>query len=432
MATKEEKGELKITAPTSWWKRMTKALMLSSEKSNDTGDTTSFLSCVLVNGRMDGSLSLSSESGVSKTHVLVKPGDEKIDSDGEGKFMVKASDLLNCVNSLPEDDVSAFFDGQYVVIETSDGRIKYKHPLVSIFSHDSTPQTQHSFDDNSLIITCSGEEFVRKYRAAQTMSYEIARDQNIQLTPLNSCVMSIEDSGLQMFSIASCSSEAYIDEEVEYVGNRKNPVKSVLSFTHPEHMTQRISMFSENKDIRVGIGDNMNVHIEDDYIHMEIAKMNILNLNLKENKMTVDRIMNLVEPLWKNRIVTVEINAKEFFGAFSRASKSSDSIVLEITDTEILMRGRIKDSNEVPFKQSLDCSTQWHDDDAHKQVIGMRLEPLSLVAPVATSLDTLKFTISVQDVGNTESYLVTMGFDEKKDYDPEDPHNFFIMPTLNL
>lgn len=176
----------------------------------------------------------------------------------------------------------------------------------------------------------------------------------------------------------------------------------------------------------------MNVHIEDDYIHMEIAKMNILNLNLKENKMTVDRIMNLVEPLWKNRIVTVEINAKEFFGAFSRASKSSDSIVLEITDTEILMRGRIKDSNEVPFKQSLDCSTQWHDDDAHKQVIGMRLEPLSLVAPVATSLDTLKFTISVQDVGNTESYLVTMGFDEKKDYDPEDPHNFFIMPTLNL
>ena len=116
MSDKEK--QLNITAPTSWWKKIAKSISLSTERSNDTGDTTSFLSCALFDADEDGFLTISAESGPSKTHIQVDPEDDLVSVEGYGVFMIKSTDITNSVNSLPEDDVTFSFYDKEVIVET--------------------------------------------------------------------------------------------------------------------------------------------------------------------------------------------------------------------------------------------------------------------------------------------------------------------------
>ena len=426
---KDKEKQLTITAPTSWWKRIAKAIALSTERSNDTGDTTSFLSCALFDVDDDGFLTISAESGSSKTHVQVEPDDESISTEGYGLFMIKSTDITNSVNSLPEEDVTFSFYKKEVIIETSSGHISFSCPLISIFNEDATPQASHDFNSNSIIAVCNGEEFLKKYRAGSTMSAEISKDKDIQLLPLHACAISLIEEGIQMFSFASSSAESFIPVETEYVGKNKDPISTIQSLTHPDIMLQRIPIFTDVDELTIGIGDNKHIHLEDDYIHMDISPLNLINNINAEKNVNINKIMRLVEPLWESRVVSVEVSSKEFFSALSRAaSVKSDGLTLEITDTEILMKSMNVDGR-IPFHQTIECSTQWHDDDAHKYIININISSIRKISSMVSSLPSISFDVSTYEV-TSSSIPAVMVIKIDEEYDNNDPHDFFVIPTI--
>lgn len=427
MSDKEK--QLNITAPTSWWKKIAKAIALSTEKSNDTGDTTSFLSCALFDADEDGFLTISAESGASKTHIQVDPEDDLVTVEGYGVFMIKSTDITNSVNSLPEDDVTFSFYDREVIVETSSGHISFSCPLISIFNDDATPQASHKFDKNSIIAVCDGEELLKKYRAGSTMSAEMSKDKDIQLSPLHACAISLIEEGIQIFSFASSSAESFISTETEYVGKRKDPITSIQSLTQPDVMLQRIPIFTDSDEIAIGIGDNRHVHIEDDYIHMDISPLNLVNNTNADKNVNISKIMRLVEPLWESRVVSVKVSSKEFFAALSRAaSVKSDGLTLEITDTEILMKSMNVDGR-TPFHQTIECSTQWHDDDAHKYVVNINISSIRKISSMVSSLPSISFDISTYEVTSSAiPSVMVIKIDEE--YDHNDPHDFFVIPTI--
>lgn len=425
----EQETQLSITAPTSWWKRIAKAIALSTERSNDTGDTTSFLSCALFDADEEGFFTISAESGTSKTHIQVEPDDELVSVEGYGLFMVKSTDITNSVNSLPEDDVTFSFNDNEVIVETSSGNISFSCPLVSIFNDDATPQASHKFDRNSIIAVCDGEELLKKYRAGSTMSAEISKDKDIQLSPLHACAISLIEEGIQIFSFASSSAESFIPTETEYVGKRKEPITSIQSLTQPDVMLQRIPIFTDFEEIAIGIGDNRHVHLEDDYIHMDISPLNLVNNTNADKNVNINKIMRLVDPLWESRVVSVKVASKEFFAALSRAaSVKSDGLTLEITDTEISMKSMNIDGR-TPFYQVIECSTQWHDGDAHKYVVNVNIASIRKISSMVSSLPSISLDISTYEAtSSTIPAVIVIKIDEE--YDHTNPHDFFVIPTV--
>lgn len=424
-----KQSQLSITAPTSWWKKIAKALALSTEKSNDTGDTTSFLSCALFDADEDGFFTISAESGTSKTHIQVDSEDDLVSVEGYGVFMLKSKDITNSVNNLPEDDVTFSFTENEVIIETSSGNISFSCPLVSIFNDDATPQASHKFDRNSIIAVCDGEELLKKYRAGAIMSAEMSKDKDIQLSPLHGCAISLIEEGIQIFSFASSSAESFIPTQTEYVGKKKDTLTSIQSLTQPDVMLQRIPIFSDFEEVTIGIGDNKHIHLEDDYIHMDISPLNLVNNTNADKNVNISKIMRLIDPLWESRVVSVKVSSKEFFTALSRAaSVKSDGLTLEITDTEILMKSMNVDGR-TPFHQVIECSTQWHDDDAHKYIVNVNITAIRKISSMVSSLPTISFDISTYEV-TSSSIPAVIVIKTDEEYDHTNPHDFFVIPTV--
>ena len=418
-----ENENLKITAPSAVWKRCIKALSLSCESSRDDGDSTSFLSCILFStSNNEGSVQICSESLFSTTSINFGADLEGVSFSGCGDFLLKSKDFSSHISQMPQEtDVSVKFYDTYAIISTEPGEdVLFRSPIIEIEGDDSVPKASYDFPEGSVMVETWGNDISNRYKIGSVMAKSMEKDATAGQNPLSGCVCEIKDDGIQFFSLCTSGSEAYLE------GTRIDVTKEdARSLTAPGVTLPRLNIFSEESTpIVFGISKDKKIHIQGEFIHMSITP---LGIGGRSDSVSFGMILNVLNPLWKNKLVKVKVQAKEFFTALSRsASVNPDSVKMVISDTYLRIYADVGKENEFPFKQKITCSTEWDTDDEHSTEMNVLLETVKKISTMFGGSDFVVFNASVKEDGTPWAITV---YDEKN-YSVDNPHNFFMMPCI--
>lgn len=420
-----EKGNdstlLKITAPSDWWKESLGLLSVSSEKSNDSSESTSFLACTFIDVDEENgheTPSMHTESDVSTTFVTLVHDD--VELEGGGRFLIKTSSFLSVINNMPSgEDVTACFEENSVVFVSGDEKVEFTLPLESITNIDAVPYANNEFIESAFIAKCNPKDLISAYKLGSSMSKPKDSDASSGYDPLSGCLITIDGKGVSMLTASNSAAESYI--ECKDIDKGDSEAQRVQSLTFPEYVIPRLSKFSLSEEVSVGIGEDGYVHIRDDNdSHMVISPINTGRMN---SKLSYKLIMGVAKPVWDSRSVTVNVPASELSSALSRAkSVKADALLMEVSNTSIKVSEK-KGTSQYPFSQKISCSTKWHDDGEHFVEVNVLLRIIDKIFTMSTENGSFIFDIAFKKDGSPWAIIVHTG----DKYDQDNPHNFFVV-----
>ena len=423
MKNKKKDYIAKLTAKPTWWSNSIRALSLSSERSTSS-DTVPFLSCALFSID-DDKTTIESTSGLSTTFISVGKNDDILQSEGSGEFLIPINDLQSYVQQLPSNENIdiLFYENTYDVVY-GDESIVFSGQNMSITDDDSVPQAEQDFPDDAVIITCSGKEFIDKYKSGSVMAKSADKDPIAGQSPLSGCIMTIDKEGMRMLSLTHSGSETFIEGESIEFPTKKDDI-SVRSLSFPAVTLTRANVFSYSETVRIGIGKDKFIHIADDHIHMCI---NSLDIGKAKDSIDVNSVVNILKKAYQSRVVTVQIPSKEFFSSLARASTvQSDYLKIEVSDTLMKVSAEHDSStSKSPFRQTLSCSSQWYDDGDHYVEMGIDIASMKKLSSLVDNTKPLVCDVAFKDEKDGTSPWAMTIYDEE-DFDPENPHNFFMI-----
>lgn len=410
-------SDFSIYAPQSLWNEWAHKLSLSAEMSKDMSGSTSFLSCVLITVTEEDVLILESESMISTTYIQ----EEDVEVEGNGQCLIPAQELSSYIKNMPSDSNVKFtysYDEEKIIVESdSSNQVKFTTNSFSIFNEDALPRAIDHIPDNSSSITISGKELPQKFKLASSMTKSLEKDAAAGQDPFSGCSIDITPEGLQMYSLSISSSETFIpSDNVEYVEGNNSVLAS------PDITTPRIASFSNDDEIKISIQDSKNIFIENDTTLMSISSLNIGNM---QNLLSMNIIKQVLEPAWDNRVVSVKVPSNEFFKSLSRVSTvKADKVVLHLTNTIVSVKGI--DNNKEVFSQQVPATTDWFDDGDKEIIAEITVSSIKKISSSVSKSENLIFDISCKDNGDPWTMIVYHG----DDYNPQDPHDFFMISLL--
>lgn len=409
---------LTIEAPASAWKDTISALALSSEKSQDSGDGASFLSCALFTAG-ENSLYIESESRVSTTFISIGSNDDEFSFTGVGVHMVPLGALSSFISHIPAmATVEITFDEEnsFTVATTEGEDISFTSSQVPIADDDATPHAESGWGEASLVISAPSSVVSTAYSFGSVMAMPTDKDPLSGQDPLSGAVVEISRDGhMEIFSLSNSSSESLVQGHVEGDGD-----STVRCLTEPSITLPRLKALSHDTDMKVGIDTDGMLYVRSGRIHMTIYP---LNIGARVDKMSMDTITRVASPVWESRVVSVRTPSRDFFSAMSRASiMKSKSLSMSVGDSAITLSIDGETGNNA-FSQVLPCTTQWMDDGEHWIESVIYIDSVKKISSLVGSDGSLIFDISCQNDGSPWAMVV-----RDSDYDPDDPHNFFLIP----
>lgn len=406
-----------IYAPQSWWSDSVKFLSLSSEMSSDMSNNSSFLSCTLITVTEENEVFLETESMMSTTFIK----EDDLEVEESGQCLIPTQRLANCMKSMPQDsNVKFIYDsesGNITIESDSSSSVTFNTESYPIYSDDAIPKATRTIPNKSSKIVLSGKDFPHKYKLAASMSKSLDKDNLAGQDPLSGCAVDITENGLQMFSLSVSSSETFMESDtIKVVDNIP------LILTSPDISIPRISAFSNHDEITFAIKNNKRFYLKSDNVVMEVAT---LNIGTMKNLLTMDVITNVLKPAWKQRVVSVKVPSGEFFESLTRVSTvDAEKVVLKTQDNEMILSGMA--SGKELFSQKIPITTEWLDDGDHVIEANITIASIKKISSAVSKGENLVFDISCKENGEPWAMIVYHG----DEYDPENPHDFFMMSLL--
>lgn len=410
-------NDFSIYAPQSLWNEWAHKLSLSAEVSKDMSGNTSFLSCVLITVTEENIVVLESESMISTTYIK----EEEIDVEGYGQCLIPAQQLSSYIKNMPSDSNVTFsynYDKEKITIESdSSNHVKFTTNSFGIFNEDALPRAIDHVPEKSSSIVLSGKELPQKFKLASSMTKSLEKDAAAGQDPFSGCSLDITEKGLQMFSLSISSAETFIpSEDIEFHEDNTTVLAA------PDITTPRIASFSNDDKIKISIKDSKNIFIENDTTLMSITALNTGNM---PNLLSMSVIQQVLEPAWENRVVSVKVPSNEFFKSLSRVSTVKvDKVVLHLTNTIVGIKG-IDNGQEI-FSQQVPATTDWFDDGDKEIIAEITVSSVRKISSSVSKNDNLIFDVSCKENGDPWTMIVYHG----DDYNPQDPHDFFMISLL--
>ena len=410
-------NDFSIYAPQSLWNEWAHKLSLSAEVSKDMSGSTSFLSCVLITVTEENVVILESESMISTTYIQ----EEDIEVEGYGQCLIPAQEFSSYIKNMPNDSNVKFsynYDEEKIMIESdSSNHVTFTTNSFGIFNEDALPKAVDHVPDNASSVVLSGKELPQKFKLAASMTKSLEKDAAAGQDPFSGCSLDITEKGLQMFSLSISSAETFMPSE-EVVFNEDN--STVLA--SPDITVPRIASFSNEEEIKISIKDSKNIFIEDDTTLMSITALNTGNM---PNLLSMSVIQKVLEPAWEYRVVSVKVPSNEFFKSLSRVSTVKvDKVVLHLTNTTVSIKG-INNNQEI-FSQQVPATTDWFDDGEKEIIAEITVSSVKKISSSVSKNDNLIFDVSCKENGDPWTMIVYHG----DDYNPQDPHDFFMISLL--
>lgn len=427
MSKETENSALTITGDSLWWKNAANILIASTQSSRDSSETVSFLSCVLIDHTEDGTF-LHTESEYSTSYITVD--NEEVKVEGEpGKYLIKATALSSQLSSFPDDgDIVLVINdkGEYT-LSMNDGEITFNSLTETILNDDALPNAENDFPKDCLVFTSDVSSITQGYKMGSSMVKPKDKDISTNYDTLSGCLVTLSSDGMFIMSASASSAETHIQGDVKKFGKiekKKKPEFSAL--TVPDSMQNVLSKFNSSSEVEVCIDEDGFTHIDDGVAHVVVSP---LNTHASKIKLNYELIMGVMNPVWENRVVTVELPSKQLKEALSRSgSVHADIINMAISASNVKITSI--NSDEIiknPFTQKIACSTQWHDDEENFFEINIRHSILKRVYTLSPSEGEFIFDVAVNPkTGNPWAIVVHTG----TDFDPEKPHNFFVLNAV--
>lgn len=402
-----------ITAHSTWWSQVTTALSLCSEKAQSGGGS-SFLSCVYIVVSND-EVTLTSESSGAGFSITTSD----VEFSGSGDNLVPVQAFKHALSSLPAggDIVVGNTNGD-ITVATDDGSASFTVVPNVIVDHDMVPHPPH-IPDNLKTADVDSADMVAMYRTGSAMAQDIIGSEHVGYDPLSGCVVTLDHTGIQMISLATSSSESHLvcDTGME---DKDDPVSTVTIPSTTLPCLRAVSAFDSVMECGVAPSGNFVVSAGG-------ATISIVPLNVAANSksaVTYKNILNVFEPVWKNRYVTVEVSSRELFAAVGRAAGvSDDRINVIIADSQVTIQGVDPVMSGVPFTQDIACHTQWHNQNGqHTMEFSISPDVFKKVGSMIGGKDTVTMSVSYSPT-NTPWAVTLYG----EDFDDNDPHNFFLL-----
>lgn len=394
-----------------------KLLGLSTEHSKESADNTSFLSCVSFS-ITKSSQTIVSESSASTTFVDLRgfPGDVEV--NGECEALIKCGDISGYVGQMPTDEdivVEINTEEKTYSVYNDSETIVFSSALVNIIDDDMRPQAISSF--NGDYVDVPPVDLNEVYKRGSSMSRRDSGEDITGFDPFSGSFLTITEKGVQCLSLSTSSSEAYLPADNSI--KKKQDILTLPSITAP-----RIDAMAAAGDATMSIGvgsKDGRLHVGSSGYHMTIMPINTGRKNTQAISFTT--ILNVLQPAWKNRRVTVKVSASEFFSALGRASTiSADSMNMTVSDVDLTITSEKNSASAKPFKQTITCSTVWHDDSPHKSVMKASPSMLKIAGQYVPKNTDLIFDIAFKDNGDPWALMI-----HDDQYDEKDPHDFFMV-----
>lgn len=396
-----------------------KILSLSVEQERTQGDSTPFLSCVVIRSQ-DDSCTLEAESSMSTALVDCDASDD-VEYKGTGVFMLSAQELSTYVSKMPEgEDVELFCDEETMLytVSTAAGHISFAAQCATIIDDDMTPHAVNEFKGNSSDF--SSFALSQGYRRGSLMANKQDGGEIAGFDPLSGCMMTLDNTGATFVSISMSASESYVPAL-----SPSRDAFSVDAVTIPMFTAAQLSALSTGGEkMSVGVDDNTkHIHftVNDGEYRVVIFPMNTGGRNT--DILSVQTIMNVLQPAWDFRVVSAQLSSTEFFAALQRSSTvSKESVKISINDTEVVVSGEDDSLSTDPFTQTMSCSTQWHGDHTHDISVKTHADSIKKVGTHIPKGSAITFDVAMKEDGSPWALIV-----HDDDYDHDDPHNFFLI-----
>lgn len=102
----------------------------------------------------------------------------------------------------------------------------------------------------------------------------------------------------------------------------------------------------------------------------------------------------------------------------------AEKVVLKTQDNEMILSGMA--SGKELFSQKIPITTEWLDDGDHVIEANITIASIKKISSAVSKGENLVFDISCKENGEPWAMIVYHG----DEYDPENPHDFFMMSLL--
>lgn len=404
-----------ITAPSSWWVPVIKAIGLCSEPGKGSTDSLSFMSCALIDITDDNAF-IVSESVSSALEIDISNHGTV---HGYGRALIPVSSLSHAISSLPHDGNIIMSlhddDSESVDIETSDGLTKFSVPLVDIIDDDMVPHAP-LIDGKDIFVPVDFPELSRVYKQGSIMSKSNIGSESLGYDPLSGSIVTI-DKGVQVLSLSISSSEAFMTCDVD------DDKYTATCISSPQATTSRMDVFaSYSPHGHMSIARTGCLILQGNGMSMSVSPLN--TGSTKNTTVTYDNIIAALSPAWDNTVVTVTASSQEFFRALSRAgSVSDDSVKIVVDDTSATIHGVDSRRKDYPFTQEISCSTQWNDSNEHRVTYSIDPAVMKKVGTFVSTSDEVIFSIAFDNSSSSPWAMIVYD----GDFTVDDPHNFFLI-----
>lgn len=407
MANKAENSVLSVTAPQLWWSETINPINASSNNSkNESG----FMDCAYFGLDEDGFV-IKSASYTSSTCVNVD--ESEVETEGNGQFLVPASKLLGSINLFDAEDaitISLAESEEFITLDNGSSVI-INIPTVHIADDSMIPLAFDDFPEGIETVEINRDDFIKRYTAGSSMSS--SKTDSEGQTVMAGTTVTYADGGLQIFSIDISGVEQWVPF------TEGNPQEKASCLTDSSLMVSKINSLPDSDTITFSIDEDSDcIHIHCYDTHMIV---NGLNTGNRSSSITFDDILDVLNPVWKERSVVSTMNVGEFTKAIKIASSNKEEyMTLEIGSSNVnILSG--KGSNSVQKKVSSD--NEWLVDGEEYSVARIEMKTMQKVLSFVPKNDQITVSVSEDEDGEPNALIAY----DKESYDADNPHNIFLI-----